>query len=191
VVPRVARGRLTIPACRLSTLNPEGERGKLTPIKPLAFAIFVSGQRDLEDTVSATVSAGTVPKRPARFPQMAYTSQSPIGNYGTLIRAASLRLDVRCPDHLDPFLQLDFDLRGEFLWCIPNRLEAKRYQALLYVWQCHALGDLAIEMRDDLARRSGGDEDTEPIVKLNIRIAGFCHGWHVGERLQPRPVRHR
>ena len=90
-----------------------------------------------------------------------------VGNYGTLIRQVSLRLDVRCPDDLDPFLKLDFDLRGEFLWCTPNRFEAKRYQALLQVWQCHALGDLAIEMPDDLVRRSGRDEDTEPIVKLD------------------------
>ena len=52
---------------------------------------------------------------------------------------------------------------ANFLWCTPNRLEAKRYQVLLYVWQCHALGDLAIEMRDDLARRSGRDEDTDQL----------------------------
>jgi hypothetical protein len=37
---------------------------------------------------------------------------------------ASLRLDVRCPDHLGPFLKLDFDLRGEFLWRTRDRLKA-------------------------------------------------------------------
>ena len=40
---------------------------------------------------------------------------------------ASLRLDVRCPDHLSPFLKLNFNLRGELLWCARNRLEAKRH----------------------------------------------------------------
>jgi hypothetical protein len=50
----------------------------------------------------------------------------------------SLRLDVRCPDHLGPFRKLDFDLLGEFLRCTPNRIEAKRYQAFLYVWPAHA-----------------------------------------------------
>src|SRR5262249_11268883 len=101
------------------------------------------------------------------------------------------RLDVRRPDDVAPDLGLDLDAGSEFLRRASDRFEAERRQALLHIRQSDDCRDLALERADDLVRRSGGRQESDPTVAFDLRIAGLGGRRYVGKELRARLARHR
>src|SRR5262249_43429546 len=99
-------------------------------------------------------------------------------DYGMSARLGSLRLDVGRSDDFRPFGNFRPDLESTLIGRIGNRLEAKRCNALLDVSQLANLDDLLIEQSDDLLGRSCWDEDSLPVLTLDVCVANFCHGRH-------------
>src|SRR5262249_41567961 len=98
------------------------------------------------------------------------------------------RLDVRRPDDLAPDLGLDLDAGSEFLRRASDRFEAERRQALLHIRQSDNRRDLALERADDLVRRSGGRQESDPTVAFDLRIAGLGGRPDVGKELRAGPA---
>src|SRR5262249_47679278 len=102
----------------------------------------------------------------------------------------SFRLDVGRPDDLAPDLGLDFDAVSELLRRACDHFEAERRQALLHVQQGKNCHDLALERADNLVRRSGGRQESDPTVAFDLRIAGLGGRRYVGEELRAPPSPH-
>src|SRR6516164_10186860 len=101
------------------------------------------------------------------------------------------RLDARLPNDLCPFRAVRFDLGGELLRAISDRLEAEHLRAVLHVRHDQDLADRAIEPDDGLARRAGRDHHPEPGAAHDPRIASLRHGRHLRQGPRPRRVGHR
>src|SRR5262249_39928883 len=96
---------------------------------------------------------------------------SSTGDYGMSARLGSLRLDVGRSDDFRPFGNFCPDLESTLIGRIGNRLEAKRCHALLDVRQHDNLDDLLIEQSEDLLGRSCWDEDSLPVLTLDVRVS--------------------
>src|SRR4029453_8803302 len=107
---------------------------------------------------------------------------------GTLA-SASLRLDIAGSDHVAPLFNLVPDARVELLWRACHQVETDCCQAFLHVRHVHDPDDLAMEQINDILRRPSGHENTDPIITLDFRIAGFSHGRHVRLYLRARLAR--
>src|SRR5262249_21154254 len=90
----------------------------------------------------------------------------------------SLRLDVGCSDNFGPFGNFRPDLESALTGRIGNRLEAEHCHALLDVRQHDNFDDLLIEQSDDLLGCPCWDEDSLPVLTLDVRVANFGHGGH-------------
>src|SRR6516225_3503118 len=93
----------------------------------------------------------------------------------------SLRLDVGRADDLAPHFGLDLDAACEFFGRAGDSFETERRQAFLHVRQCDDPCDLALNRADDLIRRSGWSQKSDPAIALDVRIAGFGGRRDVGE----------
>ena len=71
----------------------------------------------------------------------------------------SLGLDVRCPDHLGPHLDLGRDAGRELLRRARDHVVAKGSEPLLHVRLREDFGALAVKDRDNLRRGAGGNKD--------------------------------
>src|SRR5262245_33495199 len=96
-----------------------------------------------------------------------------------LLASASLRLDMAGSDYVAPLFNLVPDARVELLGRACHQIKTKRCQAFLHVGHANDLDDLAMEQIDDNLRRPSRNENTDPIITLDFRIAGFSHGRHV------------
>src|SRR5262249_11489856 len=82
--------------------------------------------------------------------------------------SGSPRLDVGGPDHLAPNFNFDLNLLGHVLRRACHRLEAERRQAFLDLRKRDASHDLSIQRGDDVFRRSGRYEETDPLIGLDV-----------------------
>src|SRR5215471_17596152 len=98
----------------------------------------------------------------------------------------SLKIYVRHPDNLAPFLNIRLDDVGELLRRAADRIVAKGYQMLLGSRERDNLDDLTIEQGGDFVGRSCRDKDAEPALALDARVTGFGHCGHLRPRLQAR-----
>src|SRR5262249_55503547 len=105
--------------------------------------------------------------------------------------ARLLRLDVSRADDLAPGRGLELDAGRELLRRAADRFEAERRQALLHVRQRNDLRDLALDRADDLVRRSGRSQESDPTVAFDLRIARLGGRRRVGQELRARLARHR
>src|SRR5262245_21580174 len=94
-------------------------------------------------------------------------------------RSGSPRLDAGRSYHSCPFRDFRPEKGCTLVGRIGDRLKAKLRELLLRDWQRNDLDDFAIEQGDDLAWRSDRDEDSNPVVALDVRVAGFGHGGYV------------
>src|ERR1700680_4487758 len=101
-----------------------------------------------------------------------------------------LRLDLGGLDHLGPFLHFDLHLRGEFLRAIADRLEAELRQALPHIRLRNDLDDFPVKQRDDVLRRTGGNENPDPGVAIEVGIAGLGNRGQVRKRLRSVVAHH-
>src|SRR5260370_37794633 len=101
----------------------------------------------------------------------------------------SPRPDVSRLDHLAPALILDLDALSELLRRALDLVEIERVEALLHVGQLGDIDDAAMKQADNLLRRAGRDQDSEPLISREDRIAGFGGGWDVRQPLRARPAR--
>src|SRR5262249_13163057 len=98
----------------------------------------------------------------------------------------SLGLDVRCPDHLGPHLDLGRDAGRELLRRARDHVVAKGSEPLLHVRLREDFGALAVKDRDNLRRGAGGNKDAHPTIAFDLGVARLRHGRHVGENLRAR-----
>src|SRR5207244_7404757 len=105
--------------------------------------------------------------------------------------APLLRLDVGRADNLAPHFGLDLDAACEFLRRAGDGFETERGQAFLHVRQRDDSRDLALNRADDLIRRSGWGQKSDPAVALDVRIAGLGGRRDVGEELRALLARER
>src|SRR5260370_30087936 len=96
----------------------------------------------------------------------------------------SPRPDVSRLDHLAPALNLDLDALGELLGRALDLVEIERVQALLYVRQLGNIDDAAVEQADDLLGRASRDQNSEPLISGEDRMAGFRGGRDVRQPLR-------
>src|SRR5215471_4036759 len=87
-------------------------------------------------------------------------------------------------DHVAPAFKLDLDALSELLRRALDLVEIERIEALLYVRQLGDIDDAAMKQADDLLGCAGREEDSEPLISGEDRIAGFRRGWNVGQLLR-------
>src|SRR5882762_2758941 len=100
------------------------------------------------------------------------------------LRTPSPRPDVSCLDHLAPALKLDLDALGELLGRALDLVEIERVEALLHVRQPGDIDDAAMKQGDDLVGRASRDQNADPLISGEDRIAGFRGGWNVRQLLR-------
>src|SRR5262245_2770438 len=91
---------------------------------------------------------------------------------GRAMRLKSLRLDIGLFDHPCPGLEIRLGALGETLRRAGDRVEAEHCEALLDVGQPENIDGFAMQERDDLFWRAGGNDDALPVVARDRGIAG-------------------
>src|ERR1019366_9758735 len=94
-------------------------------------------------------------------------------------RRTLLGSDARLPDYFGPFRNFAADERSEFLGRTGTQLAAFGEQHFLDVWHCEYGHDLAVQARDDFARRLRRREHTVPDDSLESRKSGFGDRRHI------------
>src|SRR5262245_42389785 len=101
-----------------------------------------------------------------------------------LRREISLRLDVGCPDHLGPHLDLGRDAGGKLPRRARDPVVAERGEPLLRVRLREDFYALAVKNCDDFRGSAGGDKNAHPTIAFDLWVASLRHGRHVGENLR-------
>src|SRR5216684_5921530 len=96
----------------------------------------------------------------------------------------SPRPDVSRLDHLAPALKLDLDALSELVRRALDLVEIERVEALLHVRQLGDIDDAAMKQGDDLVGRASRDQNSDPLISGEDRIAGFRGGWNVRQLLR-------
>src|SRR5688500_18279167 len=89
------------------------------------------------------------------------------------VRACSFRFHSRGANRLAPALDVVAQDRCELFWRAGNRIGADHEKLLLEIFGGDAAVHFVVELRDDRARRSGGDEYPDPEIDFESFQAGF------------------
>ena len=103
----------------------------------------------------------------------------------------SFRPDLGGPNDPGPLLHLDLQLRGELLGAIAYGLKADRRQPFLRIRLVDDFNDFLMEPRGYVFWRAGRNQNADPGVAIEFRIAGFGDGGQIRKRLRPMSAHHR
>src|SRR5262245_33765518 len=115
---------------------------------------------------------------------------APSLHFGRRSLSASLRLDVRGPDHLAPLLDLFGDELGEVGGRARKHSATKIGKPRLHFGVGEGRIDLLIELLDDLSRRILGRTKARPRASF-VAWYKIVYGGDIGELLAARRCRHR